>query len=422
MNSKHKASMIFMLIIAFSIPSSAEIWREHRETMPEYDLSGKKILMVLGHDYDHHEVFDIKDIWESWGAIVHVSAAEEITEGHTVVFNGVWFDSSMDSKIETDILLSDASMKLYDALYFPGGKGPEHLVEHHAETLHRLIDEALQKQATIGAICGGPFALSTHEHFMGMKMTVSPSKKSQMINYGIEYVNEVVVMENNVITGNWPFFETFAIAMAHNILYPEDGSTEIFPPFDCYMTEAIRGQRAPQGFLQKEISRETLHEIMQSGLSLPQVRFMHQDWKFIALKSPKKRALLKEKVLTNIKENDLHPNLSETQVHAYWGSILDDALLLIAFHRTAPEDLSLGRVRFMEQNIISAGAQISLKAQYLGLGTQWVNAFPAIEGPIKEVLETEEDLHLVFIMALGYPREYALPNVRKGLDRVLRIY
>lgn len=421
---KNKVIFLFisLFIINVSAVSASEIWRENREAMPEYDLEGKKILMVIGYDYDHHEVFEIRDIWESWGAIVHTTALEEKTEGHTISFNGIWFDSKLDSIIETDILLEEASMNDYDALYFPGGKGPEHLVEKSPEILHRLIDEAIKKQAIIGAICGGPYVFTVHDHFKGMQMTVSPSKRAEMTDYGIKYVNEKVVITDNIITGNWPFFETFAITMAHSILFPEDDLKDIFPSSGCYMTDFIREQRSPQAFREKAVDIDTLNQIISSGLSLPWVRFMHQDWHFIAISSPEKRVMIKERVLENIKENDLHPNASEAQIKNYWNHILDNPVLLLGFHRTETEDLSPSRIRLMEQNIISAGAQISLKANYLGLGTQWISAFPAIKEPLKEVLDIGEDLHLVFVMVLGHPEEYALPNVRKSIDKVFQIY
>lgn len=63
---------------------------EQRESMPDYDL---------------REVFDIKEIWELWGATVHVAAAKAQTQGHTIAFNGHWFDSEINSAVETDVLL-----------------------------------------------------------------------------------------------------------------------------------------------------------------------------------------------------------------------------------------------------------------------------------------------------------------------------
>ena len=421
MKNKITTLLFAILITGYAAGNTPEIWMEQRENMPVYDLHGKKILMVVGYDYDHHEVFDIRETWESWGATVHVSAAESITEGHTIAFNGVWFDSEINSVVETDVLLNDASMIDYDALYFPGGSGPEHLVKEHPGELYRLIDEALEKQATIGAICGGPFALTAHDHFKGVKMTVSPSKRQEMENYGIKYVNEPVVLGNRLITGNWPFFETFAITMAHNILHPDNQLADIFPESDCYLCDFLQSQRAPMGFTNKKITEEDLSQMLSSGIALPWVRFMHQNWHFIAVNCPAKRAKLKENVFQNIEENNLHPNASKDQLKNYWNNMLDNPVLLLGFFRSDPDALNTAMTRFMETNLIAAGTQISIAANYKGLATQWITAMPTITKPVTDVLKTGEDLHLVFAMALGYPKAYALPNTRKSLDQVLDV-
>lgn len=75
----------------------------------------------------------------------------------------------------------------------------------------------------------------------------------------------------------------------------------------------------------------------------------------------------------------------------------------------------------METKLIAAGTQISLVAGSKGLGNQWITALPAITDPVAQVLETGDDLHLVFALALGHPRSLALPHVRKPLYRVLDV-
>ena len=95
----YKGNTTLALVLCFVIANAGEIWRENRSVLPYYNLQGKNILMVVGHDYDHHEVFDIKALWEDWGAQVHIGAPETVTQGHTVAFNGRWFDSELDSEV-----------------------------------------------------------------------------------------------------------------------------------------------------------------------------------------------------------------------------------------------------------------------------------------------------------------------------------
>ena len=422
MKNKISILLIAALFAGQALASAPEIWMEQRESMPDYDLHGKKILMVVGYDYDHHEVFDIRETWESWGATVHVAAAEAHTKGHTIAFNGHWFDSEINSVVETDVLLQDASMNDYDALYFPGGKGPEHLVNDLPGELYRLIDEALAKQVTIGAICGGPFALTTHNYFKGVKMTVSPSKKEEMIAYGIKYVNEPVVLTSRLITGNWPFFETFAIAVAHNILHPNDQLADIFPESDCYLCEYVKSQRQPLGFTSEPVSEETIRQIVGSGLAVPWVRFMHQNWHFVAMSCPDKRAELKQAVFNHIEKNSLHPNASPEQIRGYWNNTLDNPILLLGFYRASPGEVSPSVTHFLETNLIAAGTQINLVASYKGLGAQWITALPALTEPVTGMLGTGDDMHLVFAMAIGHPQAHALPHVRKRLDQILDVF
>lgn len=402
---------------------SSESWEERREHIPDYNLHGKKILMVVGHDYDHHEVFDIREMWENWGAVVDVAAAEPVTEGHTISFNGRGFDKETNSEVKTDVQLKDATMEKYDALYFPGGGGPEHLVKEHSSELNRLIDEALQKGVPITAICGGPLALTTHDHFKGMEMTVSPSKIPAMTEYGIQYVTREVVVNDNVITGNWPYFQTFAIAVAHKMISPEATADDIFPASDCELCDLMQSQRPSRQFANLPLEDEAIRNIIRSGVSVPWVRFAQQDWHFVAVSTPEVRGQIKQAMFEYIRENGLHPNTPQEQIQWWWNTMLDHPVLLLGYHSTNPESPSPESInQFMENNIIAVGTQMMLAAHGMGLGAQWLPQLPALNQPTRNVLNLDDNLKLVFAMAVGYADLQELPPVRKPTHKILEIF
>lgn len=416
--------VLSMILHPGNLSATPDIWMEQLETLPDYNLSGKTILMVVGHDYDHHEVYDMKEMWENWGAVVHVAAPGEKTAGHTIHFNGTWFDSELDCEIDSDVLLDQVDMTQYDALYFPGGKGPDYLVEKHPEVTHAIIDQALVKGIPVAAICGGPLVFTLHDHFKGIPLTASRSKEEQLRGFGADYIQEKIVVHENIITGNWPFFQSFAIAVAHKLVEPTATLAQIFPPSECPVLDILSNQSTTHEFAAEPLSEEKLQKIFRSGLSVPSISFRGQSWRFFVIESQDVRAQIKQKKIDYIAEHELHPQASEEQITTFWSQALDNPTLIVAMY-IPNEDLA-GHAhheammhQHMLQAVLAAGTQMSVTASALDLGFRWLTALHPLAHEIKDILGADPNLEYVFTLAVGKPVAKSLPPVRKPLDQVV---
>jgi len=104
--------------------------------------------------------------------------------------------------VEVDIKYDDSLMGEFDALILVGGSGA--LVYKGDEKVVALLSEYLRNDKLIGAICIAPTILSETGLFADYKMTVHLSGVDDLQADGIEYVNDLVVEDKNLITANGP--------------------------------------------------------------------------------------------------------------------------------------------------------------------------------------------------------------------------
>ena len=397
-------------------------WKEHRYHLPDYDLSGKTILMVVGDDYDHNEVYDVMDLWIKWGAEVLVAGPEQLVYGHTVSFDGMRYHKhTEESSIETDHLLGEVSLEGVDALYFPGGGGPEHLITDFPEITRDLIDQALQKGIPMSAICSGPYVFSLHEALQGKRLTVSPGKQAEMQAFGIDYVREPVVLTGQVITANWPFFESFSMAVAHRLLDPYASLDDIFHSGDCPVSKSLKQLGQIRDFSPEPVPPSKTGQLIANSLGVPWVQFHNQNWKFFVVDDAGLRSRIKEKLLDHIQENELYQQVPEEQLQAHFGRMLDHPSLIIGARKKPKEESGTPIVarKAQEHAVVAAGAYMLLLAPSLDLGAIWFPQLEIIHEDLFSMLDAEGDLEFVFSAVVGYPSVEDLPPVRRPMEEVL---
>jgi len=104
-------------------------------------------------------------------------------------------------KVEDTNVISYQDMKVsdYELLILPGGaKAMEYLRQD--ETVLKFIKEFDESEKTIGCICHGAQLLISAKIVKGRKLTGYYSIKDDIINAGAEYINDGVVVDNNIVT------------------------------------------------------------------------------------------------------------------------------------------------------------------------------------------------------------------------------
>jgi len=132
----------------------------------------KKILRTVVHDFED---------WETY------------TEKPGYRF--VWVSKS----------LSEVNPEEYDGLVIPGGRMPEYVRVVAEEPLRKIVTHFMEKRKPVAAICHGPLILAAFGLVKGRKMTSYIAVKHEVINGGGIWVDEEVVVDDNLVTSRaWP--------------------------------------------------------------------------------------------------------------------------------------------------------------------------------------------------------------------------
>ena len=159
-------------------------------------LDGKKVAILVADGFEQVELTAPKEALEDAGAETEiVSPAGEKVKG--------WDMKDWGKKFKVDVPLKKANADDYDALLLPGGvMNPDKLrMDKKAVDFVRAFFEAGKP---IAAICHGPWTLIDAGIAEGRKLTSYPSIKADLKNAGAEWVDEVVVVDNGLVTSRKP--------------------------------------------------------------------------------------------------------------------------------------------------------------------------------------------------------------------------
>ena len=151
----------------------------------------KKVVMVLANNFEDAEAIDPKTHLESLGAeVVTVGPAKGQVQGKK---GGV---------LEVEKTFAEVSPDEFDLMVIPGGGAPENL---------RIVDEAVAftkrfvtSGKPVGAICHGPQLLISAKVLNGRTLTSVNKIRDDVMNAGGNYVDEPLVIDDNLITSRVP--------------------------------------------------------------------------------------------------------------------------------------------------------------------------------------------------------------------------
>jgi len=159
-------------------------------------LKGKKVAILATHGFEESELFEPKHALEESGADVHIIAPD--TGKITAWKHGEW-----SRKADVDKVLAEADVADYDALMLPGGViNPDKL--RRDPTAVKLVHDFVASGKPVAAICHGPQLLIDAEVVKGKVMTSFFSIKKDLQNAGANWVDQEVVIDQNLITSRKP--------------------------------------------------------------------------------------------------------------------------------------------------------------------------------------------------------------------------
>lgn len=112
------------------------------------------------------------------------------------------YKSKLGYEAKADITAEEASSMHFDAVIIPGGYAPDKMRTQQA--MLRLIKKTHDRGNIIAAICHAGWVLISAKILAGNKVTGVKSIKDDLINAGAQYLDEQVVIDNNLITSRTP--------------------------------------------------------------------------------------------------------------------------------------------------------------------------------------------------------------------------
>ena len=162
-----------------------------------------------------------------------------------------------------------------------------------------------------------------------------------------------------------------------------------------HVSEAIRSRRSIRAYLPKDVEPEKLQLVLESARLAPSAS-NRQEWKFILVKDPDKKAGI--------------AFASNNQAF-----IRDAGAVIVACATEATAVMKCGQPRYTVDLSIAMSFML-LQAEELGLGTCWIGAFD--EFAVKEILEIPDHIRVVALTPIGYPAVVPGPRPRKELEQV----
>ncbi|MBS1779856.1 MAG: type 1 glutamine amidotransferase [Bacteroidetes bacterium] len=160
------------------------------------NLNGKKVAVLATNGFEQSELQVPVDALKQAGAQVDIVSLKPGT------IKG-WKDKNWGDEVNVDKIVSEANAQDYDALVLPGGvMNPDQLRQDQDAV--SFVGGFFEDNKPIAAICHGPWTLIETGELKGRKMTSYPSIKTDLINAGVDWVDEEVVVDNGLVTSRTP--------------------------------------------------------------------------------------------------------------------------------------------------------------------------------------------------------------------------
>ncbi len=129
-----------------------------------------------------------------------------LEEGYEVHLVGSEKDTVYSSKAGVTERSTHASIEVsakdYDAVIIPGGFSPDNM--RRCKATVDFVKDMDKENKIIAGICHGPWMMASCCDLNGKKITSFYSIKDDLMNAGGEYVDEEVVVDENLITSRTP--------------------------------------------------------------------------------------------------------------------------------------------------------------------------------------------------------------------------
>ena len=155
-------------------------------------LSGKRVAILVEFNYEDTEV---------WYPLLRFreNKAKTFCVGPKADFV---YKSKKGYPVKSDKSIDDVTFKDMDCLIIPGGFAPDYWRRDARFT--KLVKDCMDNGVIVASICHGPWLLVSAKVLKGKKATCFISIKDDVINAGATYLDQEVVVDDNLVTSRTP--------------------------------------------------------------------------------------------------------------------------------------------------------------------------------------------------------------------------
>ncbi len=154
------------------------------------------ILIMATDGYEQSELTVPLEKLKAAGATVHI-AAPKLGE-----IRG-WDKTNWGTSVTADMTIDEVDADDFDALVLPGGQMNPDVLRMNEKAVELVLD-FLDSEKVVAAICHAPWLLVEADAVEGRTLTSWPSVKTDIENAGGDWVDEEVVVDDNIITSRSP--------------------------------------------------------------------------------------------------------------------------------------------------------------------------------------------------------------------------
>lgn len=162
--------------------------------MPQ--LKNLRVAILTENGFEQSELTSPKEAMEQAGVKVDIVSpqAKEVK---------AWDVDNWGITIPVDVTLDKAKPEDYDGLMLPGGVLNPDKLRMNPKAVN-FVKHFLEAGKPLASICHGPQTLIETKMIEGKKMTSYPSVKTDLMNAGVNWVDEEVVVDNGLVTSRSP--------------------------------------------------------------------------------------------------------------------------------------------------------------------------------------------------------------------------
>lgn len=160
------------------------------------NLKDLKVAVLTENGFEQAELFSPKQAMEEKGVTVHIVSPQKKEVR-------AWDETDWGKTVSVDVVLDEAKPDDYDGLLLPGGVlNPDELRQNKKAV--EFIKHFLNTGKPLAVICHGPQTMIETGMLEGRTMTSYPSIKSDLINAGVNWVDQEVVVDNGLVSSRSP--------------------------------------------------------------------------------------------------------------------------------------------------------------------------------------------------------------------------